>query len=413
VYTDECAKRWAAAGHDVTLLCAAVQGEPEVDTRPGYRVMRRGSRFGVYGSARKFIRAHRKDFDVIVDEINTRPFFAHRYAGDTPVVALAHQVAREVWFHEMPYPVAVMGRYVLEPSWLRKFADVPTLTVSDSSAESLRGYGLRNLAVIPEGVELPPEVTLPIAKAPVPTLAFCGRLVSTKRPDHAIAAFALALEQLDGAAELHLIGTGPLEDRLRASAPKGVVIHGSVGQVEKYEILGRADALICTSQREGWGLVVSEAAAVGTPTIGYDVDGLRDSVKAAGGVIVEANIEALAAAIVDWLPKFRDAPRPPLAYGGAASWDTVALDVLHHLEKVIAGDRILATTPGRIDLRSLEATLAPAASAPLAPAASAPLAPAATAAASYVSTTTTTTTPADRSTAAAITDGLVGVGAKS
>lgn len=351
VYTHECAKRWSASGHEVTLFCAAVDGEPETDCRPGYQIVRRGSRIGVYSEARKFVRAHSKNFDVIVDEINTRPFFAHRHAQKTPVVALAHQVAREVWFHETPLPLALIGRYLLEPSWLRKYAKVPTLTVSDSSAKSLRGYGLTNIAVVLEGVEIPESVVQPIAKSAVPTLAFCGRLVSTKRPDHAVEAFSRAFERLGGQAELHMIGVGPLEAKLRAAAPKGVIIHGSVGQREKYEILGRADALLCTSQREGWGLVVSEAAAVGTPTIGYDVDGLRDSIRAASGVTVEPSVTALADAIAKWIPEFRRASPPPLPYGGAASWDDVATDVLRHLKSVVAGKGLCATVPRRIDLR--------------------------------------------------------------
>jgi glycosyltransferase involved in cell wall biosynthesis len=320
VYTHECAKRWAKAGHQVTLLCAAVAGEAAVDSTLGYRILRQGSRLGVYRCVREFLRAHSDEFDVIIDEINTRPFFAH-HATDTPVVALAHQVAREVWFHETPLPLALVGRYILEPLWLRRYEDVRTLTVSESSADSLRTYGLRNLSVVLEGVELPDSVVLPIPKASVPTLAFCGRLVATKRPDHAIAAFARAAERLDGSVELHVIGTGPLEAKLRKAAPKGVVIHGSVGQKEKFEILGSADALLCTSSREGWGLVVSEAAAVGTPTIGYDVAGLRDSIRAAEGVIVAPRIDALADAIVEWLPHFRANPRAALPYGGAASWD--------------------------------------------------------------------------------------------
>ena len=35
---------------------------------------------------------------------------------------------------------------------------------------------------------------------------------------------------------------------------------------------------VFTSHREGWGLVVSEAAAMGTPSVGYDVPGVRDSI---------------------------------------------------------------------------------------------------------------------------------------
>jgi glycosyltransferase involved in cell wall biosynthesis len=34
-----------------------------------------------------------------------------------------------------------------------------------------------------------------------------------------------------------------------------------------------------TSMGEGWGLCVLEAAALGVPTVAYDVDGLRDAVR--------------------------------------------------------------------------------------------------------------------------------------
>lgn len=37
--------------------------------------------------------------------------------------------------------------------------------------------------------------------------------------------------------------------------------------------------LINTSIREGWGIVVLEAAAMGTPTVAFDVPGLRDSIQ--------------------------------------------------------------------------------------------------------------------------------------
>jgi glycosyltransferase involved in cell wall biosynthesis len=46
--------------------------------------------------------------------------------------------------------------------------------------------------------------------------------------------------------------------------------------------------------REGWGLVVSEAAAQGTGAIAYAVPGLVDSVRASGGVAVAPTVGALA-----------------------------------------------------------------------------------------------------------------------
>jgi glycosyltransferase involved in cell wall biosynthesis len=342
VYTHECARRWAAWGHQVTLVCSAVPGRPDIEVVDGVRVMRQGTRIGVYSAVRRVVRAFADRFDVIIDEINTRPFFAHHHAGGTPVVALAHQVAREVWSHETPLPVALVGRYMLEPRWLPAYADVPTMTVSPSSAESLAAYGLRNLHLVPEGVELPDGVPDSYPKAERPTFVFCGRLVSMKRPADAIEAFAQARRALGPDAVLDVVGTGPLERPLRALAPEGVHFRGRVSQEEKFRLLGQAHALVATSVREGWGLVVSEAAAVGTPAIAYDVAGLRDSVRAAAGILVPESTESLAEAMTFWAPRFAAKPPVALPHGGAHSWDHVASAVLSTVE------RLMDRTAGRL-----------------------------------------------------------------
>ena len=221
---------------------------------------------------------------------------------------------------------------VLEPLWLRRYADVPVMTVSESSVESLRWYGVNNVSIVPEGVSLPPSWSRLARrqKAVVPRLVFCGRMVSMKRPQDAIDAFIRVRSELAEGAELHMIGGGPLQAELRRTAPAGVVFHGRVSQDEKFELLSSAHALLATSVREGWGLVVSEAAAVGTPAIAYDVAGLRDSVRAANGILVPPSVGALAQALRVHLPSMISSPPAPLAHGGASSWDDVA-------------DRVLAT----------------------------------------------------------------------
>ncbi len=283
-------------------------------------VIRSGTRIGVYHRVADHLRAYGHSYDVIVDGINTRPFFAPRYAPATPVVALAHQVAREVWFREMPLPIALAGRYVLEPRWLRRYRDIPTLTVSRSSRDSLRAYGLRDVTVVPIGVTLPGDPADGIVPDLPPVsdglrLAFCGRLVPGKRPFDAVAAFRAAATELGlepGVdAWLDVIGGGPLEGELRRTAGPGVVVHGVVDERTKFDLMARAHALLATSTREGWGLVVSEAAAAGTPTFGYDVGGLRDSVAAAGGVIVRPDPAALAAAVAAAAPRLMSAPPGP------------------------------------------------------------------------------------------------------
>jgi glycosyltransferase involved in cell wall biosynthesis len=58
-----------------------------------------------------------------------------------------------------------------------------------------------------------------------------------------------------------------------------VVFWDRVSPQEKHRLMSEAHALLMTSVREGWGLVVTEASACGTPAIVYDVPGLRDSVR--------------------------------------------------------------------------------------------------------------------------------------
>ena len=70
----------------------------------------------------------------------------------------------------------MIGRHLLEPWWLRAYRDVPALTVSESSAESLRRlHGWRDVTVVREGHTQHRVPAVP--KEPQPTVVFLGRLV--------------------------------------------------------------------------------------------------------------------------------------------------------------------------------------------------------------------------------------------
>lgn len=296
VFTEEVARVLVRRGHDVTLFAAAVEGRPERELVEGVQVVRRGGRTGVYRAARRFWSEQRAGaYDVVVDEINTRPFLTPRWLRGTPVVALIHQLAREIWSYEMPFPVSALGRYVLEPLWLRSYRSVPALTVSQSSAQSLARYhGWRDVTVVPEGHT--PHPLPPVTKEATPTVVLVGRLVAMKRPEEALAAFQILTDDVPQA-HLWVIGDGPLLERLHGSAPPNVSFLGRLGRDELLDRLARAHVLVATSVREGWGLNVSEAAACGTPSIGYAVPGLVDAVPASGGALVQPTPPALGEAL--------------------------------------------------------------------------------------------------------------------
>lgn len=326
VYLEEIARRWAAGGHEVTLFCAAVDGRSADEVVEGVRILRRGGRFGVYREARRYYENEgRGSHDVVLDGVNTRPFHTPRFVTDIPVVALIHQLCREIWWYEMPLPIAVAGRFWLERRWLRDYADVPVATVSQSSRASLADYGLRDLTVVPEGFT--PQTTAPVQKEDRPTVIFVGRLSANKRPLHALEAFRLIREQVPDA-QLWIVGDGPQCSKVERKAGEGVTLWGRVDDATRNELMSRSHVLVVTSVREGWGLVVDEALSLGTGTVGYDRPGLRDSIPAAGGALVDAVPRSLADGV---LRAIRDGQLLP-AQGGAVSWDDAAAALLEQLQ---------------------------------------------------------------------------------
>jgi glycosyltransferase involved in cell wall biosynthesis len=331
VWTEMVARSLVAKGHEVTLFAAAVEGRPDDELVEGVRIVRRGSRLGVYREARRFWSQEGPSFDAVLDEINTRPFHTPKFVRDRPIVAVAHQVAREVWFEEAPFPAAVVGRYLLEPRWLREYATVPTLTLCESSAESLRRYGLTDVrAVVPGGERLTVEVR---DKEPVPTVVFVARLVPSKRPMDAIEAFRL-LRHDHPDARLWVIGDGPLRSALERRREPGVEVLGRLPAAERDDRVARAHVLVATSVREGWGLNVSEAAALGTPTIGYPVCGLVDSIASSGGHLVGESPAELARG----LRSFFDGELPLVPRVSVQPWSAVADAV----------ERTLSESAGRV-----------------------------------------------------------------
>ena len=330
VFTEEVARALVARGHAVAIFASAVAGAPEQETVAGVEIVRRGGRLGVYREARRFWSEQSAGaWDVVVDEINTRPFLTPRWIRNTPVVALIHQLAREIWFYETLFPISVIGRFLLEPRWLRAYRDVPALTVSRSSADSLaRHHGWRHIAVVPEGSAPHPIPDVP--KERDPTVVFLGRLVAMKQPDHAVRAFA-TLTQSFPEARLWVIGDGPLLERLRKNAPSSVSFLGRLSREELQDRLARAHVLVATSVREGWGLNVSEAAACGTPSIGYAVPGLVDSIAASGGSLVAPSPEALGTDLLDFFAG-RLTLEPRIS---TLPWPDVAASVERQLESAI------------------------------------------------------------------------------
>ena len=288
VFTEEIGKRLVQFGNDVTIFSSAFDGCEPVSYRSGIRIVRKGGKYSVYRKARKFLKENFSQFDLVVDEINTVPFQAYKVAKGKPLVTLIHQLAREIWYHETWFPLNVIGYHALESFWLRRYREIPTITVSESTKSDLLQLGFKDVHIIRNGIGAEPLREPPV-KPDRPILIFVGRMVSSKQPDHALKAYLMVKERFPEA-ELWVLGDGYLRSRLQREGADGVRFFGHVSGEEKFELLRQAHIMLSPSVREGWGVSVIEANAMATPAIGYAVPGLRDSIiDGTTGFLVQPN----------------------------------------------------------------------------------------------------------------------------
>ena len=225
------------AGHEVTWFTSRPGGAAAYERIDGVGVVRRGTELTTRLAAPAF--ARRRAFDVVVEQINTLPYFAPVWAR-VPTVLWIHQLAREVWWYEAPSPAAAIG-YVSEPVYLRAYRRVPVLTISDSTRDDLRRLGLRgHIDVMPMAVDTPAVQAL-VSRALEGRLVAVGRLTPSKRYDDAIRALGI-LRDSHPSATLTIAGEGRDRERLeRLSAELGLAdavrLPGSVSDEEKTALL--------------------------------------------------------------------------------------------------------------------------------------------------------------------------------
>jgi glycosyltransferase involved in cell wall biosynthesis len=134
---------------------------------------------------------------------------------------------------------------------------------------------------------------------------FLGRLTVDKGVLDLAKAFAESTKHKN---DLWLLLAGPDEDqlerRLRSLVPAEINSRMlTLGFTENPEqLLAAADFLCLPSHREGFGMVIAEAAAVGIPAIGTLIHGITDAIEDGntGQLVAAGDVTALAKAITRW-----------------------------------------------------------------------------------------------------------------
>lgn len=300
VYTDLVLKGLRSRGYRVTLYVPR-GGAPAEETSPeGVRVLRRGNRLTYLFYAFRFLVSRRNAVDLVIDETNGY-LFSHLVVPPRQGVLLIHQLIGRVWFYQMPAPWSVFG-YLLEPLLLLPYRRWTSLTVSASTAADLGRLGFRDIEVVENALAAVPAFA---PREPPQTSHFValGRLVPMKRFEHVLEAFKIVKRTLPEA-RLTVVGRGGTKYAARlertVNAVEGATLLPDASETLKQEVLAGATAVVATSVREGWGLMISEGHALGTPSVAYRLPGLQDStLDGVTGLLTDPNPDALARAMLE------------------------------------------------------------------------------------------------------------------
>jgi glycosyltransferase involved in cell wall biosynthesis len=182
----------------------------------------------------------------------------------------------------------------------------PAFTLSELAATALREQGYRAQPVVLKGIYDGPDLPAPQPVRRDPMVVFVGRHIPEKQVALIPQSIAIARRQIPQITGL-IFGDGPerprvLEEVARHGLQDVVECPGFAPWDEIDSALGRAMCLLLPSKREGYGLVVVEAAVRGTASIVVrGADNAATSLVADGvnGFVVErAEPNALAEAIV-------------------------------------------------------------------------------------------------------------------
>jgi glycosyltransferase involved in cell wall biosynthesis len=307
-------------GHEVTYLTLRQWPKGEEPDLPGVNVVVAGPRMSLYaGPGRRRILpplvfgagvlahllAKGRRYDVV--HTASFPYFsllaagaARRLGGYRLVVDWHELWSRDYWREYL----GALGRvgWLVQKLCLR----IPqkAFCFARLTAGRLREEGVRGPVEILEGEFEGPLEPRPVRQAE-PLVVFAGRHIPEKRVPAVVPAIVAAAEAIPELRGL-ILGDGPqrpqvLEAIARHDAGATIDAPGFVTTEEVDEALGRALCMLLPSRREGYGMVVIEAAFRGTPSVVVDapdnaaVELIEDGVN--GVVSPTASPEDLAAAI--------------------------------------------------------------------------------------------------------------------
>ena len=357
----EIAKRLAGRGHDVSLVGMRMwEGEGEL-VKDGVRIIGLCTSIPAFGpdGNRTFLEpfvfaAHlyffllRQNYHLVdCGEVPYLPALAARLAtlGRKTRLVLTWHEARGLkgWLKYNGWSGAVACVFEKMAARLTRH----NIGISESTRERAgKVLGLKNMTVVPCGVDCS-GVAEAVAADKLDQILYVGRLVRHKRVDMLIEAFHGANESIPDCT-LKIVGRGHEKQGLvllveRLGLKDKVVFTEFMQEEELMAEYGRSKVFVLPSRQEGFGVVLIEAMAAGTPVIATDDEfSAVNTVVTTGrdGILVKTAAEmqeALKTLLTDerlYRKMAEEARKTARRY----DWDCVVPEIEKFYRSVIAGD---------------------------------------------------------------------------
>lgn len=297
---EETLKRLSERGHQIHLLVGSDEGRQKVEQDGSVSIRRVG-----------FDHRFPQPWDVVFAYIAVSLYFYWEqfrispdvvYAVNSPLpwlvlsrrpkVTIFHHLAIDSIFETHPFPQNILG-YLAQRVGVLLERNNPTVSVSRSTTSELvsRGHDPDTVYEIKNGLDI--DRYSIGEKSETPTITYVGAMERYKGVDR-LPAIHRALRDIRGSdVRLDIAGRdGPARDRIEryCTETTNAYYHGFVSESEKIGLLQSAWVFVAPSRVEGYGLAVIEANACGTPAVGSDVKGLRDSIRdGETGLLVDAS----------------------------------------------------------------------------------------------------------------------------
>lgn len=283
--------------HRVTVICAREPHTKRSETINGIAILRVGPVIKYNAGSGKDVNPIKlllfiKDAvnigkSVDADLVEGTNFIAHFVAKQ---ISISKKIPVIFWYPDVfigqwiktSGPVSGTTGFFLEKLNLTRGANC-YIAISQITKQKLVNSGIntKKIAVLPCGID-ETEFRTVLKKTAIPVIITISRLVSYKRLEDLIFAFALLRQRVK--ANLVIIGRGPERDRLidlakNLKVENNLSIKADLKRAELLKYLKTSTLFCLPSEVEGFGISTIEAAAAGTPFVVSDIGVFKEVTK--------------------------------------------------------------------------------------------------------------------------------------